>query len=143
MRNKIIIGVIYTLLVSVTTYFLTLHYTKVSLPQNVTKTVAVEKNVNKVKEKTTTKIDKQGNPVVVTEKITDKSIENISQISNTNSQKSKYSLGVAAVIDSKYPSKQPDTEITAGKRINNSDLWVEFGYQIEKKAAKVGLKWEF
>jgi predicted PurR-regulated permease PerM len=92
MRNKIIIGVIYTLLVSVTTYFLTLHYTKVSLPQNVTKTVAVEKNINKVQEKTTTKIDKLGNHVVVTEKITDKSIENITDksiekntnISNTN-----------------------------------------------------------
>ena len=143
MRNKIIIGVLYTLFISVSVYFLTIKYTNVPLPQNITKSVVVEKNVNKVKEKTTTKIDKAGNPVVVVEKTTDKSVENISQISNMNSKKTSYSLGVAAVVDINYSSKQPDTEITAGKRINNSDFWLEFGYTLEKKAAKVGLKFEF
>jgi hypothetical protein len=109
----------------------------------ITKNETKETKSNKVKEKITKKVDKNGQPIIITERTTDKSVINENESLSISPKKTSYSLGFSAVIDPTQPFKSPDYSLQAGKRLGDTNFWGTAGYQLGNKNVSLGVRWDF
>lgn len=101
------------------------------------KEVVVTKEVAKIVTKTETK--KPDGTVIKEEKVEDKTVtSDKSAVKGAPKSKIRGGVKVHSGLDLK-----PTWEVTAGYRLGQSNVWVESGYNIQRKEAAVGLSIEF
>ena len=98
----------------------------------------VETSKNIIKDRVTKKVDKNGQPIIITERTTDKSVVNEAVKEDVKNRK----VGFNYVLPTDLEKGEGDYIFNAGLRVYKS-WWLEGGYRFKSKEISVGISKEF